>query len=165
MIALTLASLFTGCEVKIYDDTGSASTDSGSTTTNDSGSSGTDDSGDVANTTDPEVTHGTIQCQTTDSEDPMNLYIVDIDVTDPQGSSDIVTLGSKIYAYDEDGSLIFADDIIVCTSGDCVGSFREGDYSALDCGAISDQKFTVEIFDKDDNSSGEVKLTALVPEA
>ena len=70
-----------------------------------------------------------------------------------------------MYAYDESGGLIFSDDIIVCTGGDCFGSFREDAYGALDCDDIDDQKFTVEIFDEDGNSSGEFKLTAILDEA
>ena len=166
MITLILAGLLTGCEVKIYDDTGWSNTDDTSSTTDDSGdTTGGTDSGGEVNTTDPEVAHGTIQCQSGDSHDPYNLYYVDVDVLDPQGSSDIATIGNKVYAYDESGSLIFSDDILVCTGGTCVGSFREDGYDALDCDEISNQKFTVEIFDNDENSSGEVKLTALVPEA
>lgn len=166
MLTLTLAGLLIGCQVKIYDDTGDTTTDdSGDTTTDDSGGSGTDDSGSEVSDTNPVVDSGTIECQSSDGDNPFNIYYVDADVTDPQGSDNVSTTGSKVYAYDDDGSLIFAGEIIVCSGGDCFGSFREDKYDALDCDSISDQKFTIEIFDEDDNSSGEAKLTALVPEA
>jgi hypothetical protein len=164
MLTLTLAGLLMGCEVKIYDDTGSTGADD-TDDTDETGSTNTDDT-DETNTEDPEVTDGSIECQSSeDNEDPYNLYYVDVNVIDPQGSSDLATTGSKVFAYDEDGSLIFSDDLLVCTSDHCFGSFREDSFSSLDCDAITEQRFTAEIFDKDGNSSGEAKLTALIPEA
>ena len=163
MLTLTMAGLLMGCEVKIYDDTGSPSTDatdSANPNDTDSGADSTEPESE-----NPEITDGTIQCQTSDEENPYNLYYVDVNVTDPQGSGTIATTGGKVYAYDEDGSLIFSDDILVCTSDHCFGSFREDAFDALDCDDITDQQFTAEIFDEDGNSSGEAKLAALVPEA
>lgn len=163
MLTLTLAGLLMGCEVKIYDDTGSTA-DNTPSNSDDTGSTDTDDTDEPASVA-PEVTDGSIECQSSDDDDPYNLYYVDVNVTDPQGSSTIATTGSKLYAYDEDGSLIFSDDILICTSDHCFGSFREDAFSSLDCDAITDQRFTAEIFDEDGNSSGEVKLSALIPEA
>ena len=164
MLTLTLAGLMMGCEVKIYDDTGSPSTNVDDSASTDETDSSSDDSGE-AESDNPEITDGTIQCQTSDEDNPYNLYYVDVNATDPQGSGTIATTGGKVYAYDEDGSLIFSDDILVCTSDQCFGSFREDAFDSLDCDDITDQQFTAEIFDEDGNSSGEAKLTALVPEA
>lgn len=172
MLTLALAGLLTGCtRVKIYDDTGDTTPadDTGDTDTtgSDSGdTNGGDDSGDTdTNTDNPEVVSGTVQCQSSDGDDPFNTYYIDSSVSDPQGSGDIATVGSKVYAYDEDGSLIFSDDILVCTNNACVGSFREDTYDALDCDSITSQRFTIEVFDESGNSSGEFKLTALIDEA
>jgi hypothetical protein len=166
MLTLTLAGLLIGCEpkVKIYDDTGDTTGDDTSDTDTDD-TSGDTDTDDTVSDTDPTVQSGTIQCQSSQDSNSYNLYYIDADVSDPQGSGNIATTGSKVYAYSEGGSLIFSDDIIVCTGGSCFGSFREDAYDDLDCDAITDQKFTIEILDKDGNSSGEVKLSALVPEA
>jgi len=165
MLTLTLAGLLMGCEVKIYDDTGSPSTDNTDPSSTDSGSTTTSDDSGETESEDPEVTDGSIQCQSSEDDSPYNLYYIDVAVADPQGSSTIATTGSKVYAYDEDGSLIFSDDILVCTNDHCFGSFREDSFDALDCDSITDQRFTAEVFDEDGNSSGEVKLSALIPEA
>jgi hypothetical protein len=162
MITLTIAGMLLGCETKLYDDTGVIRIDDTSDTTDTTDTDDTDDTGDGVS---PVVEGGTIECQSSDDDSPFNLYYFDADVIDPQGSSNVATIGSKFYAYDESGSLIFSDDIVVCSGGNCFGSFREDKYDDLDCDDISDQKFTVEIFDEDGNSSGEAKLTALVPEA
>ncbi len=120
------------------------------------------DGGDGADGTqlsgeDPVVQSATMYCEV-GSKSSGNLFIVEIEADDPQGTYTLSDFGGTFTAYTLDGDVVFQDEGLACRDGICNHSFTEYAVAPVSCATVAEYYFTVTVEDDEGNVSEETEV-------
>jgi len=125
----------------------------------DAGSDGGDGGDGVELTGDDPVVLSAIMYCEAGSDSSGNLFFVEVEADDPQGTYTLSDFGGTFTAYAGSGEVVFQDEGLACRDGTCVHSFTEYAVAPVTCATQGDYVFTVTVEDDEGHVSDEAEVT------
>ena len=99
-------------------------------------------------------------CYYHETGDPRYIWVVALDVSDPQGIDTIQAFFTGVTVYDSSDEEMFTESL-TCGGGECSGTWREDTYSPAIMTCTSATDFTLEfvIYDEEGNPSEPYSIT------
>lgn len=125
----------------------------------DAGGDGASDGADGGELTgdDPVVLSAIMYCEA-GSKSSGNLFFVEVEADDPQGTYTLSDFGGTFTAYNSAGEVEFQDEGLACRDGSCIHSFTEYAVAPVTCATQGDYRFTATVEDDDGNVSAEAEV-------